>query len=395
MSRPRIGLLHYSCPPVIGGVETILFEHAIRLHARGYPVRVIVGRGGPLPDGIALEKIPAIDSLQRGATPAEILAGLEGPLRDLDVLVAHNALTLHFNLALTAALWSVADRGRPRVVSWVHDLSWTNPLYRPLMRDAEPYTFLRRHHPGITTVCVSRQRLSEWLEISGAPASSARVIPNGIDPAALLRLGPVTRGLAAELRLFEVDAVLLAPVRITRRKNLEWALESTAALRDQGRTVRLVVTGPPGPHDAHAMGYVDELRARRRRLSLEQEVCFLFERAAGEAGGYPVDAAALRDLYMLSDVVVLPSLSEGFGLPLAEAALFRTPVVCTDLPAFREVGGDSVRYVRPADGVPAFTAAIAQTLTDAPQRLRRRVLAQLSWDRILSGEIEPLLQSLS
>src|SRR2546427_8524985 len=49
-TRPRVGLLHYTCPPVIGGVETILYEQAVRLAARGYPVTILSGRGGPLPD---------------------------------------------------------------------------------------------------------------------------------------------------------------------------------------------------------------------------------------------------------------------------------------------------------------------------------------------------------
>ena len=65
-SRPRVGLLHYTCPPVIGGVETILLEQATRLSGRGYPVTILSGRGGPLPDatGITLVIIPELDSRQ-------------------------------------------------------------------------------------------------------------------------------------------------------------------------------------------------------------------------------------------------------------------------------------------------------------------------------------------
>src|SRR2546423_5201804 len=63
-TRPRVGLLHYTCPPVIGGVETILYEQAIRLNARGYPVTILSGRGGPLPDAPAVKLviIPPLDS---------------------------------------------------------------------------------------------------------------------------------------------------------------------------------------------------------------------------------------------------------------------------------------------------------------------------------------------
>ena len=63
-TRARVGLLHYTCPPVIGGVETILYEQAIRLAARDHPVTILSGRGGPLPDahGVELVIIPQLDS---------------------------------------------------------------------------------------------------------------------------------------------------------------------------------------------------------------------------------------------------------------------------------------------------------------------------------------------
>ncbi|HEY8802164.1 MAG TPA: hypothetical protein VIN00_03730, partial [Candidatus Dormibacteraeota bacterium] len=126
---PRVGLLHYTCPPVIGGVETILYEQARRLSALGFPVSILSGRGGPLPapTTIQLVLIPELDSkhkdvviareaLDRGEIPASfetlracLRARLEPQLGSLDVLIVHNALSLHFNLALTSVIWELAD----------------------------------------------------------------------------------------------------------------------------------------------------------------------------------------------------------------------------------------------------------------------------------------------
>src|SRR5438270_11202562 len=133
---PRVGLLHYTCPPVIGGVETILYEQAVRLSKRGFPVTILSGRGGPLPDPKAarLVIIPELDSrdtavsavrdaLDHGHVPSEFATlradigqRLSTELAELDVLIVHNALTLHFNLPLTAALWTLADTNRPRII---------------------------------------------------------------------------------------------------------------------------------------------------------------------------------------------------------------------------------------------------------------------------------------
>lgn len=409
---PRVGLLHYTCPPVIGGVETILWEQARRMGTRGYPVTILAGRGGPLPSPttIQLVLIPELDSkhqdvskvrdeLDRGAVTEDyetlrtcLRARLEPQLAQLDVLIVHNALSLHFNLALTSVLWELADQPGPRIISWIHDLSWSNPLYQPLMHEGEPWNLLRRQHQGIMPVFISTQRKLEWEALSGVPQPQSSVIPNGIDPEGLLRIGAATRAVAQRYQLDAVDVVMLSPVRITRRKNLEWAIEAAASVRDSGRTVRLLITGPPGPHNPRAQEYVAELKALTRQLGLTDSVCFLFEmQPAPELGAYAIDTATLSDLYMLCDVVTLPSSSEGFGLPLAEAALFRAPVVCTDLQAFREVAASGPRFVPVTEGSAGFTRAVMATLEEDRVKTRRRILKDLSWDTIIRERLEPLL----
>jgi glycosyltransferase involved in cell wall biosynthesis len=261
------------------------------------------------------------------------------------------------------------------------------------MHEGEPWELLRRQHAKITSIFVSAQRLEEWNELTGAALDAEHVIPNGIDPSALLKLGPRARDLVARFGLISTDVVMLAPVRITKRKNLEWAIEAAAGVRAAGRTVQLLITGPPGPHNPRSLEYVAELKRLRDALGLQQSVHFLFEESPGAAGGYAIDAATLSDLYMLSDVVVLPSASEGFGLPLAEAAILRVPVVCTDLPTFRELAPDGVTFVPAAAGPQAFTAAVLNAVDSPPARLRRHVLGALSWDRLMTERVEPLLLS--
>jgi glycosyltransferase involved in cell wall biosynthesis len=52
---------------------------------------------------------------------------------------------------------------------------------------------------------------------------------------------------------------------------------------------------------------------------------------------------------MRAALVLLPSQREGFGLPVVEALACGTPVICSDLPVLREVGGEAARYCRVAD----------------------------------------------
>jgi glycosyltransferase involved in cell wall biosynthesis len=86
----------------------------------------------------------------------------------------------------------------------------------------------------------------------------------------------------------------------------------------------------------------------------------------------PSDGDIAR-LFAGAKAFVFPSFAEGFGLPPLEAMASGVPVVCSDIPVFREVYGDAVRYVNPGD--PGSVAeGIREILTDAgiAESLRKR-----------------------
>jgi glycosyltransferase involved in cell wall biosynthesis len=92
--------------------------------------------------------------------------------------------------------------------------------------------------------------------------------------------------------------------------------------------------------------------------------------------------AELAPYYRTAAAVVLPSTAEGFGLPVIEALSCGAPVVATDLPVLREVGGDAADYCALHD-LDAWRTAVLRVL-DEPSSVRRearlRRAASYSWN---------------
>jgi glycosyltransferase involved in cell wall biosynthesis len=107
-----------------------------------------------------------------------------------------------------------------------------------------------------------------------------------------------------------------------------------------------------------------------------------------------VDDAELGRLYGTARAVVIPSLHEGFGLPVLEAMHNATPVVASDIPAFREIGGGYVLLVdRPLDPV-AWRDALARLVTDPPDvAAAAQWAAQFTWDDV-GGQFVKLFDDL-
>jgi glycosyltransferase involved in cell wall biosynthesis len=110
-----------------------------------------------------------------------------------------------------------------------------------------------------------------------------------------------------------------------------------------------------------------------------------------------VDRTTLAAIYRRSALVLMPSEREGFGLPIIEALSCGTPVVASDIPALREVGGEAISYCAVGD-IEGWSRAIADLLDERDRRpgdwTRRRELGirraeSFSWSRY-AGEIAAL-----
>ncbi|HLF28476.1 MAG TPA: glycosyltransferase family 4 protein [Anaerolineae bacterium] len=415
MNQPHTALLHYTAPPVVGGVEAVIQAQARAFLHAGYPVSVITGRGDAsvLPPEAGFNLIPELDSrhpaisdihsaLEQGGAPpgfdemvAQLQRDLSPVLARFDAVIIHNIFTKHFNLPLTAALHNLLDQGiLRRCIAWCHDFSWTSPNSRPKLHAGHPWDLLRTYRSDVIYVVVSEERQQVLADLFNCPPERIRVIYNGVDPETLLGLSPAGRALIQRLGLLESALVLLMPVRVTRAKNIEYALRVAAALKTRGCRAKLIVTGPPDPHDAQRMRYFQSLQGLRRELNVEQEARFVFEAGPDPAQPFYIDEQVVAELFRASDVMFMPSHREGFGMPVLEAGLIGRPVVCTDVPAAREIGGADVTLFDAAEDPARLADRLLEWAEhDRLHRLRRRVQQNYTWQAIFHRDIEPLLRT--
>jgi glycosyltransferase involved in cell wall biosynthesis len=211
--------------------------------------------------------------------------------------------------------------GRNVVV--VHDAaalrepSWYAPAYAAWQRGVLPVVVRRARH----VVTVSEFSRAELVELAGADPDRITVVPGGVDHA---RLHPGADPSAARKALALPRPYVLTVASRLPRKNLP-ALEPAAALL-AGLGIDLVAAGGSRPQFARAeagMGGVRDLG--------------------------PVPEELLPGLYAGAAAFVLPSLHEGFGLPVLEAMACGVPVVASDRGALPETCGGAALLVDPED----------------------------------------------
>lgn len=415
---PRVAILHYSAPPVIGGVENVILAHARLFHGADIPVTVIAGRGdaNALPAGTEWIQIPELDSqhppimemseeLERGNIPthfdeivSQLRDALSPVLHSIDVLVVHNVFSKHFNLPLTAALFRLLDAGVIRsCVAWCHDLTWTSPRSRSKVYPAYPWDLLRTFRSDITYVTVSGERQRELADLLGRPSDEIHVIYNGVDAVELLALNEETLALIERLELWESDLILLMPVRVTKAKNMELALRAVAELKQMEMRPKLVITGPPDPHDPANMEYFQSLLSLREQLGLLDQVRFVYESGPVPDEPYTVDMPIVAGLMRVSDALFMPSHQEGFGMPILEAGLSGIPVFSADqVPAATEIGGqDVVQFSAEADPAQIAELVLRTLEQSSVWKLRRRVRQSLTWRSIFDRQILALIRETS
>ena len=414
--RPRIVFLHFTAPPVVGGVEAVIAEQMRLFSAAGYPTLMIAGRAAEHnpneagPTAIIREmdsEHPAYlqiqPALEAGKVPAEfkelqasIETSLRRELRPGDIVLAHNILTTHFNLALTGAVHQMVRAGHVQhLIIWCHDLSrHVNPERPAPQYHGMPWDLLRTPIESATYVAVSSARRRSLANILGLPADRIRVIPNGVDPTELLGLSAMGKKIIHEFDLFSADLILLMPVRVTKVKNIEFAMEIVRALKDAGQTVRLIITGPPDPHVTDISQYYEGLIDQRDQIGLQDEIVFLHEGMPGRPAPLSLEASEIGELYRIADAVLMPSIREGFGMPVLEAAMVDRPVFATSIPVVQDLPGFQFLIESGESAASVASRMMAWSESDAAHVLRKRVRSSLTWSKIFSRELLPLINSV-
>ncbi len=255
-------------------------------------------------------------------------------------IVSHHGL--HRRRAIAAV-----RRSGARFVPAVHDII---PLEHPqttrwLQRRMTRARMLGVGHEADGVVLFSqsvRGALRAWLAGQGLAMPPAVVAPLGLD---IRAAGPVAG---------DMPPYFICIATIERRKNHRLLLDVWRGL------------GPGAPR---------LILVGRRSFGAGQDLALLDSGALGdrvEERGHASDAE-LAELLAGARALLLPTLAEGFGIPVIEALAAGVPVICSDIPALREVGGGVPEYLSPQDPAAWQAMIAAYAAPESPARAAQMV----------------------
>ncbi len=413
MKKSKIAILHYSCWPVIGGVEVIISAHSKHFLANGFKVKIVAGRGKKFHPALEFIKIHHMDSMSsvNREISKQVLNGrktsdfekletqiymkLKQALKDSDTIIAHNLFTMHFNLPLSSALNKLAKEFKnKKFIAWTHDTTFSDPNYMERWKNTPCYNILTEFNPRIKYVAISKFMQENLSRLYKVNPSKIKVIPDGVDIKEFLALSDELLPIFDKYKLFNVDYVLFYPTRILKRKNIELALKIVYFLNKNLCKAYLIITGAPDTHNKDSMNYYKFLLSLVKKLNIKRYVVFLHEERNSRGDKLKVTDALLRSLYRLSDVLLFPTKREGFGIPVLEAGLCRIPTVISKIKPLTEIALESeVIYIDLKMKPSEITKRIHKKLKSSSQAaLFKKVVSNYSWQAIFSKKILPLIK---
>ncbi len=377
----RVLLISWEYPPVIeGGLGRHvrkLSEHLVR---EGAEVHVLTRGGGRLagPEerhGVIVHRVREPEFPK---DPGAFVHWVDTMNADMRELGAELCEQFEFDLVHSHD-WLVA--GAAELVARRYELPWLTTVHATEFGRHQGWV---QNHPQSHIHAVERAMVrradrvitcshymrSHVATVFGASPARIAVIPNGIDPR---DLEPTIADLAGLRQRFAAsdERLVLLVGRLVYEKGFHLALDALAPVIRQLGGVRFVVAGT-GTAEA-------ELKRQARRLRLTENGTFL---------GWLGDDM-LHALYRVSDLCIVPSIYEPFGLVALEAMASGCLCVVADTGGLREVvpGDGTVGLRFPPRDAAALEAMLAQVLSDDDARTQfvaeaREHVLQFDWGEV-------------
>jgi glycosyltransferase involved in cell wall biosynthesis len=356
----KILTLNHEFPPVGGGASPVTFELCTELVRQGHTVDVVTMHYKNTPNfeninGINIYRTPALRKSPNICHPHELATYLPGAFLKTLSLAKKNKYDIihcHFIVPGSPLAWLISNlTGIPFIVT-CHgsDVPGHNPdrfillhkIIKPLWK-----FFARKAEVIITPSKFLKQKV---LQVD--QTLKVEVIPNGLD--------------ISRFNTNEKTKSILLCSRIFKFKGMQYFIEAVKDLQ-LGWEINIIGDGP----------YLPELKA----LAGNSKTPIKFH------GWLDKNSKEYINLYSEASIFIFLSEAESFGLVVAEAMAAGCAIIASDIPAHREVLGDTGIFVE-ACNAGLIKTALEKLISDEKLRqdfqkqTRGRVCEKFSWDKI-------------
>lgn len=324
-------------------------------------------------------------------------------IQESDIVIVHNIPSMHFNFPATVAINELVGESKSKFVFWIHDSVVLRQEWKKFLK-AWPFTELHDQHPNVSYVTITEFRAKQLSQIRNEHyrLRDVKVIHNGINVEEYERLDETTLDLREKLSLTWDDYVILMPIRVIPRKNIELGLKIVHELKKLvgERRVKLVITGPPDSQvRAYGQRYVDYLNEMIKKLGLEDDVLLIHDKISFRRlrEDKKIVKWGIADAYALADLVLITSKEEGFGLPVLEAGVARKPLFVSRIKPFEELLKEGIEaYMFGLNEKPPNIALkiFRYFLSDIIQYNFNNVIKIHRWSVIVREKVLPFLKAL-
>ena len=324
-----------------------------------------------------------IDSLDKDAARAQ--EAMEKHMTDIDVCLSHDIIFINSYLPYNVAMRGAID-GKLSNVKWLHWMH-SGPSIRPRM-DGSPFDNLYTLPKNSRLVYMNYTDAIRAAEMYGVLPKDVRTIFNPMDIRELYEFDPLTRAIIKENDLMSPEFLCVYPLSTTRMndagKQLSKVIWIMGELKAKGNTVALVV---PNAH-ANADNEKKEIEkmydlAHKHGLERRELIFTSLHNVPKQEHGVP--HKVVRELFLLGNLFIFPSVSENCPLILLEAMAGKNILILNQsFPAMRDFGLENASYFRfgslvdsPAypDGLEKYMSDVA-ILIESEYRQNKAIMSQ-------------------
>ena len=361
--------------PSIGGVEKHVHHLSHKLSEYGCNITVFTSnvpgtKSFEIADGIRIRRFNTIGNPLRNPINPTMLIALMKKVGQFDIVHAHSEY--HFS-TLLCSITKVTQKF-PFVITNHGQLSFGDCRKDALVKMYRKIAIRRVYNKADAIIALSPSDRKYLLSL-GINSEKVSVIPNAIDPSKVKHFHYEEHTTLAHKLKLDGKRIVLFVGPIVERKGVSTLIHAIPQIVQDNHDTLFVLTGEGS--------FKRKANSLARSLKVEEHVHF--------TGFLP--EKELYNMYELSDVFVLPSLSEGVPTTILEALAFSKPVISTRIPGVKDYFSDVCYLVSPKD-VDELAFAINRLLEDEKlarhlgEAGRRLVEREFTWDAVAKSIFE-------